>query len=96
LILPSAHWTGRVMLVWGGNERAPDPTLGTAIGAAYDPASNSWIRLPETPGATGFGQTTVWTGREMIAWGGFNAKGRFFGGVEYRPPARFLPIANSG
>jgi N-acetylneuraminic acid mutarotase len=91
VVLPAAVWTGRVMLVWGANERAPDPSVGTAIGAAYDPQSNRWTRLPTTPGATGFGQTAVWTGGNMLVWGGFNAKGPFYSGVDYRPPERFLP-----
>ena len=91
LILPASVWTGRVMLVWGADERAPDPSIGTAIGAAYDPATDQWTVLPKTPGATGFGQTAVWTGRDMLVWGGFNAKGSFYSGVEYRPPERFVP-----
>ena len=91
LVLPVSVWTGRVMLVWGANPRAPDPSVGTAIGAVYNPESNQWIRLPKTPGATGFGQTAVWTGRDMLVWGGFNAKGPFFSGVDYQPPPRFLP-----
>jgi N-acetylneuraminic acid mutarotase len=91
LVLPASVWTGRVMLVWGANERSNDPSLGTAIGAAYDPESKQWTFLPRTPGATGFGQTAVWTGRNMLVWGGFNTKGPFYSGVDYRPPDRFLP-----
>ena len=91
LVLPQSVWTGRVMLVWGADERAPDPSLATAIGAAYDPQSDQWTLLPKTPGATGFGQTAVWTGRNMLVWGGFNAKGPFYSGVDYRPPDQFVP-----
>ncbi|MDP8957456.1 MAG: hypothetical protein M3N24_10970 [Actinomycetota bacterium] len=91
LVLPASVWTGRVMLVWGAKERVNDPSRGTATGAAYDPESKRWTLLPRTPGATGFGQTAVWTGRNMLVWGGFNAKGPFFSGVDYRPPDRFLP-----
>jgi hypothetical protein len=91
LILPQSVWTGHVVLLWGGNSRADDPSTATAIGVAYDPATNTWRPLPQTPGATGFGQTAVWTGRDMLVWGGFNAKGRFFSGVDYQPPRAFLP-----
>ncbi|HEX2089308.1 MAG TPA: hypothetical protein VHI54_05160 [Actinomycetota bacterium] len=92
LVLPASVWTGRVMLLWGARERGSnDPALGTAIGAAYDPATKRWTLLPKTPGSSGFGQTAVWTGRNMLVWGGFNNKGPFYSGVDYRPPDRFLP-----
>jgi N-acetylneuraminic acid mutarotase len=34
---------------------------------AYDPAAGSWRRLPTAPAGGGL---VVWTGREMIGWGG--------------------------
>jgi hypothetical protein len=91
LVLPFSTWTGRVMLVWGGEGTSSgDLDRARAIGAAYDPALDRWTVLPSAPGATGLGQTVVWTGREMLVWGGLSGQGPFTTGVEYRPPAGFL------
>src|SRR4029453_7074190 len=52
----TARRTGKEMLVWGAFKAG-----------AYDPVSNRWRLLPHAP--TGHG-IAVWTGREMIGWGG--------------------------
>jgi len=67
---PTAVWSGNEMIVWGGVRYAPDQiTFGT--GGRYDPRSDSWTPLP-TNGAPSArtGHTAVWTGSEMIIWGG--------------------------
>jgi N-acetylneuraminic acid mutarotase len=92
LVLPVSAWTGRVMFVWGGEgTSSADLERARGIGAAYDPATDRWTVLPHAPGATGLGQTIVWTGREMLVWGGLSGRGVFTSGVEYRPPPAFLP-----
>ena len=50
-----AVWTGSQMLVWG------------CRATTYDPSVNRWRRLPDAPTGHGF---AVWTGRELIGWGG--------------------------
>lgn len=64
----TAVWTGREMIVFGaalhGGNQAES---GTAIGAAYDPASDSWRLLADSqlsPQAS----TAAWNGEGMIAW----------------------------
>jgi N-acetylneuraminic acid mutarotase len=62
------------MIVWGGADNT---------GGRYNPSTDSWtdtstINAPEARG----GYTTVWTGSEMIVWGGsnddyFNTGGRY-------------------
>jgi hypothetical protein len=47
------------MLVWG---------RGGA--AAYEPARDTWQRLPAGPLSARIEQSAVWTGRELIVWGG--------------------------
>ena len=67
---PTAVWTGNEMIVWGGVRYAPDQnTFGT--GGRYDPRRDSWTLLP-TNGAPSArtGHAAVWTGSEMIIWGG--------------------------
>ena len=66
----TAVWTGSAMLVWGGSVFSGTPaTLNT--GAAYSRSLNTWSDLT-TAGAPDarFQHSTVWTGSEMIVWGG--------------------------
>ena len=59
------------MIVWGGG--ADGPTyLNT--GARYSPSTDSWTATSTTnaPDAR-TGHTAVWTGSEMIVWGGLMA-----------------------
>lgn len=80
----SAVWTGTEMIVWGGGRL---PAIGGPPyndGARYAPASNSWQPLPAA-GAPGHrqGHLAVWTGTEMIIWGGWGAME--LQGARYRP-----------
>jgi hypothetical protein len=56
-------------------------------GARYNPTTDSWtpttlVGVPEARSS----HTLVWTGREMIAWGGVNATTNLNTGALYRPP----------
>jgi hypothetical protein len=62
---PAAAWTGSRMVVWSGN--SPD---GPAGGAVYDPRTNTWRRLPKGPLGPREGYASVWTGRELLIFGG--------------------------
>src|SRR5260221_6371755 len=66
-IKASAVWTGKYMLVWGGE----DPTTSTkSTGARYDPATDTWTPLSTTNAPSKrFQHTAVWTGTQMIVWG---------------------------
>ncbi len=63
--IPSAVWTGELMIVWGGDSGSS--------GGRYDPETDSW-----TPTVTSAGpeerrdHAALWTGNEMIVWGGGN------------------------
>jgi hypothetical protein len=64
-----AVWTGREMIVFGAALSPTNnaPATPTAIGAAYDPATDTWRSLPASrlsPQAS----TAAWNGRELIAW----------------------------
>ena len=56
------------MIVWGGNDGESD--LDT--GGRYDPASDTWTatNADETAPTARRSHTAVWTGTEMIVWGG--------------------------
>src|SRR5208283_4469707 len=68
----SAVWTGDRMLIWGGSAAGSMPGVTLyADGASYDPISDSWTPLnPMTPLAGRTRQSAIWTGAEMIIWGG--------------------------
>jgi N-acetylneuraminic acid mutarotase len=65
----TAVWTGSEMIVWGGRGSGGDPWLNT--GGRYNPSTNSWIgtSTSNAPSARET-HTAVWTGNEMIIWGG--------------------------
>ena len=46
------------MLLWG------------VTNTAYNPATNRWRHLPESPAGQGGPAVAVWTGSRMIGWGG--------------------------
>ncbi len=66
---PAIAWTGREMLVWGGQDPRQPFTLGD--GAAFDPTTSAWRAISDRSAPhprEGF--ASVWTGTELIVWGG--------------------------
>jgi hypothetical protein len=68
-----AVWTGAEMIVWGGYSRNDNHTTYPETGGRYDPMTDSWVETSTGSGVpTGRSHhTAVWTGSEMIVWGGF-------------------------
>jgi uncharacterized repeat protein (TIGR01451 family) len=66
-------WTGSKMIVWGSRGSVSDGTL-TGAGAIYDFTTDTWapVRTTGAPSAR-YDHTAVWTGSQMIVWGGFNS-----------------------
>lgn len=93
----SAVWDGRELLVWGGT---PDEnTTFLNNGAAYDPSTDTWHPLPAPASlAPRAYQTAVWTGHEMLIWGGLGRIGAPLNdGAAYNPAAEtWRPIASAG
>jgi hypothetical protein len=59
---------------------------GSAIGARYNPASDSWTPVTTSGAPAGrYLHTAVWTGSEMIVWGGANGSGYYNDTFIYRP-----------
>ena len=67
----TAVWTGSVMIVWGGFDNLNFVDFNT--GGRYNPNTDSWTATStnNVPDARQ-NHTTVWTGSEMIVWGGFD------------------------
>jgi len=90
--------TTKTMIVWGGCTGAPPCSSYLADGASYDPASGSWTTLPPSPLSARGNATAVWTGSEMIVWGGNGALGSLGDGARYEPSSRtwtMLPSASA-
>ena len=86
---PAAVWTGEALLIWGGVNYAPS-TRETALadGATYNPLANTWTPLPPSPIAGRGYPAAVWTGDEMLVWGG-GADGKSMSdGAAYNPTTR--------
>ena len=82
----TAVWTGRRMIVWGGNV-GPTYYDNLNTGGRYDPSTNTWgaIRTVNAPEARWL-HRAVWTGSEMIVWGGNTGFSTFFNtGGRYNP-----------
>jgi hypothetical protein len=86
----TAVWTGSEMIVWGGGyDLCPpdDCTVDFNTGARYNPGTDSWTATSTTnaPSAR-VSHMAVWTGSEMIVWGGFDLNGdRLNTGGRYNP-----------
>jgi N-acetylneuraminic acid mutarotase len=74
----TAVWTGEEMIVWGGFSGSVGlgrPGELRADGAVYDPRSTTWRVISPAPLAPRSGHVAVWTGEEMIVWGGSRPHG---------------------
>ena len=94
----AAVWTGDRMIVWGGRDRFE--SFGNKNdGALYDPATDSWKPMSAESAPEGRSQAAcAWTGKEMIAWGGFGeGSTAWSGGGSYDPRAdRWTALSASG
>jgi hypothetical protein len=69
--LATAVWTGTEMIVWGGeNINSGPPAI---VGGRFDPVTDNWTPTsirPNAPSPVPIFHTAVFTGTEMIVWGG--------------------------
>lgn len=85
----TAIWTGTEMIVWGGYDFIHQLPLNT--GGRYNPVTNSWVptSIADAPSPRNR-HRAVWTGSEMIVWGGNDHD---FGGTD--TGGRYNPVTNS-
>lgn len=103
----TATWTGSEMIIWGGHgSGGPSGTLFLNTGARYNPATDVWLPISSdgAPAARD-SHTAIWTGNEMIVWGGLNVGGAFpsyvatnyADGFRYNPTTdTWLPLSTNG
>jgi len=94
----TAVWTGSEMVVWGGHDYVAGSPHPFDSGARYDPGSDAWGALASAGApAARQGHTAVWTGSEMIVWGGSAGATYFSGGARYRPATdSWVSVAAAG
>lgn len=95
----TAVWTGTDLIVWGGTggvaANGVDPTFND--GARFNAATGVWTTLPALNAPTGrYGHTAVWTGTEMIIWGGFRVEATvgMATTITLNSGARYNPLTN--
>lgn len=69
----SAVYANGEVIVFGGLTNI-DSMTATNTGGRYDPIDDTWTALPTANVAPRFGHQAVWTGSQMIVWGGFVVK----------------------
>jgi N-acetylneuraminic acid mutarotase len=92
---PSAVWAGSEMIVWGGSVTCQTfYQCETNTGARYNPTTNSWTATSTANAPIGrYGHTAVWTGNEMLVWGGINDDGPFT--IVFNDGGKYNPSTNS-
>jgi N-acetylneuraminic acid mutarotase len=84
-----ALWTGSRMVVWGGRDAFALTISTVDTGGVYDPALDTWTPTSTTraPGRR-WQHTAVWSGGDVLVWGGQEAFSTFLGdGGAYSPPS---------
>jgi N-acetylneuraminic acid mutarotase len=77
----SVVWTGSQFLLWGGYNLScsniypyPCTRMLSRSGLKYNPATNVWDSIPSlTAPDARYKHRAVWTGTEMLIWGGVNS-----------------------
>ena len=91
-------WTGQRLISWGINAEesgdAADDSADADAGSdeappvrsgAYDPVANRWQTFAAGPLSSRVIHTAVWTGQEMLVWGGTGGENGLADGAAYRP-----------
>ena len=74
----TAIWTASEMIIWGGGDVGQPGTAPAFFktGRRYNPNTDTWTATSTTNAPVGrFQHTAVWTGNEMIVWGGTSQPG---------------------
>lgn len=81
----TAVWAGNQMIVWGGKTNTFSNQI-VNTGGRYDPVNDVWTPTSTTDAPVARrGHTAVWTGTEMIIWGGTPTIGSLNTGGRYDP-----------
>ena len=90
-------WTGTEAIIWGGGAALTSNSAQTySDGAGWNPESNTWRSIAESPLQSRRMHVAGWTGTEMLVWGGDDAGESLNDGAAYDPTSdSWRPIAQS-
>jgi hypothetical protein len=82
----TAVWTGSEMLIWGGWGSGGNGPTYFNTGGRYNPSTDTWTAMTTTGAPPGHSvHSAVWTGSEMLVWGGEGSGGYSNDGGQYDP-----------
>lgn len=86
---PCGVWTGTKWFVWGGSSSFSPSFTPLGDGALFDPAadpSSAWTSISNSGAPSPrWSASAVWTGTEVIVWGGTNGTTTPLAGARYNP-----------
>jgi hypothetical protein len=88
-------WIGNGLFLWGGESYAAT-VESHADGWVFDPVARGWHPISPAPLAGRSLPAAVWTGDEVLVWGGYDRGSTFADGAAYDPATgawRQLPAA---
>ena len=91
-------WTGDRLLVWGGERNGTYLGGGAQLRFVNGEPMSKWqeIRIPGEPSSRAH-HTAVWTGTQMLVWGGVNDGGQLGDGAAYDPLKNvWTPLPSDG
>jgi len=96
----TAVWAGTQVVVWGGvrQDAGAAVPMNLGDGARFDPVANAWspMSLSGAPSARSR-HSAVWTGTEMIVWGGVTDTELSADGASFDPVRDvWTPISSTG
>ncbi|MFC1609682.1 Ig-like domain-containing protein [Myxococcota bacterium] len=93
-----AVWTGSEMIAWGGNVTWNPYYHWYVSSGRYDPVTDTWTPIAATGAPEPrTGHNLVWTGSEVVVWGGKDEDVVLADGFRYEPESdTWAPIATAG
>jgi len=94
----TAIWTGSDMIVWGGTDVGQPGTAPRFFGngRSYNPNADTWTNISINNAPVGReNHTAIWTGSEMIVWGGNRNSLPFNTGGKYNPATNSWTATNA-
>jgi hypothetical protein len=96
--LHSAVWANYCVLVWGGLTASGGGGAYLNSGGCYNPLTNTWQGMPTLNAPEPrIGHTAVWTGTQMLVWGGVNSSNTYLAsGGNYDSSLGWAPLEVAG
>lgn len=94
----TAVWTGTEMVVWGGGGVGSNGGGRLGDGARYSPSTDRWAPVAaDSAPSPRQDHTAIWTGTEMLVWGGQDQSAPLGDGAAYNPATdSWQPLSSAG